>query len=93
MSGIRETITPETVANIMRKANPDYARGHERNLKIPAVAACQLGAVFVNQAGDYCVYTGIGYSRKRPVTYTRIADRQTFNAPPSVLRNIARGAA
>ena len=45
------TSTSKTVASILAKARPDYARMHHTNTKaLPVIAHCKLGTVFVNQA-------------------------------------------
>ena len=86
---IHVTITPDTVAAILKKASPLYAEGHDLNSHHHPVRQCKLGAVFVDQAGDYCVYTGIdGRNLKFPVMSTRVHDRQARKHQIVVLNKI-----
>jgi hypothetical protein len=72
------TATPERIAALLAKANPRYREGHELNRRHSLVGQCRLGTVFVDQAGDLCIYTGIdGGNRVFPVMFTRIHDGAT----------------
>lgn len=94
---MRETITPDTVAAIMKAADtlrPSYKLNHQMNMGHPQISQCKLGAVFLNQAGDWCVYTGLyPNNRKYPVMYTRVSDRKNFKSTLAILPKIIKASA
>lgn len=89
----RDQITPETVSAILARAPVQHEVGHQINQNHPVIGKCKLGAVFVDQAGDLCVYTGIGNDRSHPVLFTRIEDRQPRKGPAVYLRKIEAASA
>lgn len=83
-------VTPEVIQTILKNADPMYRYNHELNSSHPVVGKCKLGAVFVNQAGNYCVYTGIAGRGKRPVAYTEAVSRKKFVAGQDLLQKIMK---
>ena len=86
-------VTPEVIQTILRNADPMYRFTHELNRAHPVIGKCKLGAVFVNQAGDYCVYTGVSSSRKRPVAYTEVVSRKKMIGGIQLLEKIVKASA
>jgi hypothetical protein len=82
---LRNPVTPETIATILARAPKSHAAGHELNARNPWVGQMKIGAVFVDQSGNLCVYTGIIADRrtKRPVAFTRIDTREPRCCPLS----------
>jgi hypothetical protein len=75
---LRETITPETVTAILAhdaKHHPEHMQNYNLNMGHSLISRCKIGTIFVDRAGDYCVFTGIARSRKKPIACTRINDR------------------
>ena len=61
---------------------------HNANAEHALVNGCKLGAVFVNQKGNYCIYIGISSSPKRPVAYLDCTTNTVMNSPPETFAKI-----
>lgn len=86
-------VTPEVIATILKNADPIYTYNHNLNWSHPLVSKCKIGAVFVSQSGDYCVYTGIAGRGKRPVAFTNAVTRQKMVGGMQLLEKIAKASA
>src|SRR5271166_1732730 len=76
---MRSVITPETIAIVLKNANKMHKVGHDMNLSHNLIGQCKIGAIFIDQEGFYCVYTGVIADRrtKRPIAFTRVDSRET----------------
>lgn len=85
------TITPEVVASIVARANPRFRKMHCLNTDHPEIRDCKLGVVFIDRAGDYCVYVGVeGRNRKFPCIAVRVRDRQTMKYTHHTFARVAK---
>lgn len=83
-------ITPDTVARILGRVNPQYRRMHEMNQHVPEIAGCKIGQVF--RSGDeYFIYVGVnGRNRKFPCIAMRESDRHLRKFTFAMFAKIAK---